>query len=216
MLETGWLNTITTGPGGGNTSLWGASLVRFGTGNSHLDFEFTPPNASGSSLGGSRVTGASDTAVVAKYELGYTSKALWGVNTQITLPTGGHAFTAGGAQYTANFNWGYALSSVFGASGTLGFNEFRALNASGASQSYFAFVPTLEMTAGLPGPSQLFAEYAYFSQAGIGLGSKNEFDFGFQHQLGPHALFDVEFGYTPTVLGGQQQHYIGAGLSLMN
>jgi hypothetical protein len=216
LLETGWVNTITTDPGGGNTSLWGASLVRFGTGNSHLDFEFAPPNAGNSSLGAARATGVSDIAIVAKYELGYTSKALWGVNAQITLPTGGHAFTAGGPQYTANFNWGYALNSEFGASGTLGFNELRAYGPSGASQSYFAFVPTLEITAALPEASQLFAEYAYFSQAGIGLGSKNEFDFGYEHQLGSHALFDVEFGYTPTILGGQQQHYIGAGLSLMN
>lgn len=195
---------------------WGASLVRFGTRNSHLDFEFTPPNANTSSLGEQRAAGPSDTALVAKYELGYTSKALWGVNTQITLPTGGHAFTAGGPQYTANFNWGYALSSVFGLSGTLGLNEFRAFAPSGASQPYFAFVPTLEMTAALPGSSQVFAEYAYFSQAGIGLGSKNELDFGFEHQLGSHALFDVEFGYTPTILGSQRQHYIGAGFSLMN
>jgi hypothetical protein len=216
LLETGWTNTITTGAGGGNMATWGASLVRFGTTNSHVDFEFTPPNASTSSLGGSRVTGVSDTAVVAKYELGYTSRSLWGVNGQITLPTGSRAFTAGGTQYTANFNWGSVLSSVFGVNGTVGLNEFRAYNAAGASQSYFAFVPTLEITAALPASSQLFAEYAFFSQAGIGLGGKSEFDFGYQHQVGSHALFDVEFGYTPTVLGGQQQHYIGAGLSLMN
>lgn len=216
VLETGWNNTITTGPGGGNTATWGSSLVRFGTNNSHLDFEFTPPNATSSTLGGTRTNGVSDTAVVAKYELGYTSRALWGVNAQITLPTGARAFTAGGTQYTANFNWGYALNSEFGVSGTLGFNELRAYGPSGVSQSYFAFVPTLEMTAAVPGSSQLFAEAAYFSQAGIGLGSKSEFDFGYQRQIGSHALVDVEFGYTPTTLGGQRQHYIGAGLSLMN
>jgi hypothetical protein len=175
-----------------------------------------PPNASTTSLGGSRVTGVTDTAFIAKYELGYTARALWGVNAQVTLPTGGSAFTAGGTQYTANFNWAYSLNSVFGVNGTVGFNEFRAYGPTGASQSYFALVPTLEMTAVIPGSSQVFAEYAYFSQCGIGLGSKHEFDFGYERQLGSHALFDVEFGYTPRVPGGQQQHYVGAGLSFMN
>ena len=216
VVETGYVNTVTTGPGGGNTSVWGASLVRFGTSDSHLDLEIAPPNVSYSSAGGSRVTGSSDMALIAKYEGGYNANALWGVNAQVTLPSGTPAFTAGGPQYTGNFNWGYTISPEFGASGTLGFNAFSGFTASGTQQGYFAFVPTLELTAAIPGSGQLFGEYAYFSQAGVGLGSKNEFDFGFQHQLGTHVLFDVEYGFTPTVLSGQQQHYLGAGLSFMN
>lgn len=216
LVETGYVNTVSTGAGGGNSSAWGASLLRFGTPDSHVDVEIAPPNASSSSAGGSRMSGWSDTGVVVKYEGGYNAKALWGLNAEVTLPTGSRAFTAGGMQYTENFNWGYALSPVFAADGTLGFNEFRGFNASGASQGYFAFVPTFELTASLPGSGQLFGEYAYFSQAGIGLPAKNEFDFGLQYQIGSQVVLDTEYGITPTVLGGERQHYLGAGFSFMN
>lgn len=216
MVETGYLNTVTTGAGGGNSSAWGASLLRFGTDDSHLDIEIAPPNRSYSSLGGTSANGWSDAGFIAKYEGGFNANALWGVNAQVTVPSGNRAFSAGGPQYTGNFNWGYTLSPEFGASGTLGFNALSGYNAAGTPQGYFAFIPTLELTAAIPGSGQLFAEYAYFSQAGVGLGSKNEFDFGLEHQLGAHALFDVEYGFTPTVLGGQRQHYLGAGLSFMN
>lgn len=216
LVETGYLNTVTTGTGGGNTTGWGPSLLRFGTWDSRVDFEIAPPNPSTTSAGVPRTSGWSDTGLVVKYEGGYNANALWGLNGQITLPTGSKAFTAGGPQYTGNFNWGYTLSSVFAASGTIGFNALRGYTASGVSQGYFAFIPTLELTAALPGSSQLFGEYAYFSQAGIGLGSKNEFDFGAQRQLGSHVLLDIEYGFTPTVLNGQQQHYFGTGISFMN
>ena len=142
---------------------------------------------------------------------------MYGVNGVFTVPTGKPAFSAGNAQFTGNFNWGYTVNSEFGLSGTLGFNALSAYNAGGQPQSYFAFIPTLEATAALPGgPSELFGEYAYFSQAGPNLGSKSYLDFGYIRDFGPHLQFDVEYGFSPTVINGQKQHYIGAGLSFMN
>ena len=127
------------------------------------------------------------------------------------------AFSAGNAQFTGDFNWGYTVNSEFGLSGTLGFNALSAYNAGGQPQSYFAFIPTLEATAALPGgPSELFGEYAYFSQTGPNLGGKSYLDFGYIRDFGPHLQFDVEYGFSPTVINGQKQHYIGAGLSFMN
>jgi hypothetical protein len=211
-VETGWLNTMTTGNSAAKTAMYGISLLRFGTDDPHLDLEVTPPNA----MRTSSVTGVSDTSIGAKYELGYDANAVWGVNAQLTLPTGSKAFTAGGPQYIANFNWGYTINSVMGLSGTVGMNEFSGVNAAGISESYFSFVPTLEGTATLPGSSELFAEYAYFSAAAPGAGAKTEADFGYIRDFGSHLQFDVEYGYTPTVVFGQQQHYVGAGLSFMN
>jgi len=152
-----------------------------------------------------------------KYELGYDAKALWGVSAVATVPSGARTFSAGNAQFTGNLNWGYSIDSEFGLAGTLGFNAFSAYNAAGVAQSYFAFAPTLEVTAALPGgPSQLAAEYSYFSSAGPGLGGKSWFDFVYQRDFGPHVQFDVEYGFSPTFIGGQKQHYVGAGLSFMN
>jgi len=216
-LENGYTNTVTTGPGGGNTATYPQSLIRIGTFDPHLDFEVGPVAENHSSVGGIAANGLSDLSIGAKYELGYTSNADWGVNAVVTIPTGATAFSAGNAQYTGNFNWGYTLNSEFSLSGTLGFNAFSAYNSAGHPQSFFAFTPTLEISAALPGgPSQLSAEYAYFSQAGPNLGSKSFVDFIYQRDFGPHVQFDVEYGFSPTVLNAQKQHYVGAGLSFMN
>ena len=219
VVENGWSNTVTTGPGGGNTAIAGQNDagIRFGTFDPHFDLEFTPPNYARSSVGGTVVSGSTDMAVGAKYELGYTSNALWGVAGFVTIPSGTSAFTAGNAQYTGDFNWAYTVNSVFGVNGTFAFNALSGINAGGQPQSYFAFIPSIEATAALPGgPSELFAEYAYFSQAGPNLGSKNVFDFGYIRDFGPHVQLDVEYGFSPTLINGQKQHYIGAGLSFMN
>ena len=211
-VETGWTNLVATGSNAGNSGSYGASLVRIGTGDSQVDLEITPPNFQRATS----ASGTSDSSIGAKVELGYSSRWLYGVNGLVAFPTGSKAFTAGAAQYTGNFNWAYTINSVFGVNGTLGLNQLRGTSSNGALQSYFAFVPSLEATASLPGPAQIFAEYAYFSQAGSGLGSKGTIDFGYLHDFGTHLQLDAEYGITPTTLFGQRQHYIGAGLSFMN
>ena len=215
-IEAGYNNTVTPGSGGGNTAAYGATLLRVGTGDPHLDFELTPPALEDSSLGAALVTGSSDLGIGAKYELGYTAKALWGINAEITVPSGTPAFSARLPQYIGNVNWGYALNSTFGVNGTLGLNWLGALGPSGAPQQYFAFIPTLEATAALPGPSQLFVEYAYFSSTGIGTGAKSLIDGGYVRDLGTHVQIDVEYGISPTLVPSQRQHYFGAGISFMN
>ena len=215
-VETGYINTTTAGPGGGSNANYPQALVRVGTVNPHFDLEFGLPSYETTSVGTPLVTGSSDVNLGAKYELGYNSKADWGVNGLITFPTGSHAFTAGGAQYTGSLNGAYTANSVLGFAGSLSFNALSGFNASGAPQSFFAFIPSLEATASLPGPSEFFGEYAYFSQAGIGLGGKSLFDFGYIRDLGSHLQLDVEYGVSPTLINGQTQHYIGGGLSFMN
>lgn len=216
-IENGYTNLVTTGPGGGNTASYPQSLIRIGTADPHIDVEVGPITENHSSVGGVFAAGLSDLAIGAKAELGYTSNAVWGVNAVVTIPTGATAFSAGNAQYTGNFNWGYTLNSEFSLSGTLGFNAFSAYTSPGVPQSYFAFAPTIELSAALPGgPSQISAEYAYFSKAGPTLGSKYFADFVYQRDFGQHVQFDVEYGFSPTLLLGQKQHYIGAGLSFMN
>jgi hypothetical protein len=216
-LENGYTNTTTTGAGGGSNANYPQSLLRIGTADPHLDFEFGLPSYETSSVGQPRVTGASDVSLATKYELGYSSNADWGVFGAITYPTGSKAFTGGNAQFTGDFDWGYTINSEFSLAGTFSFNALSGTNAAGAAQSYFAFIPSLELSAALPGgPSQISAEYAYFSAAGPGLGAKSLIDFTYQRDLGAHVQLDVEYGFSPTVINGQKQHYIGAGLSFMN
>jgi hypothetical protein len=216
-VETGYTNTTTTGAGGGSNANYPQALVRVGTADPHFDLEFGPPSYETTSVGSPTVTGSSDVNLGAKYELGYSSKADWGVNGVITFPTGSRAFSAGNAQFTGNLNAGYTLNSEFSLAGTLSFNALSAYNSAGAAQSYFAFVPSLELSAALPGgPSQISAEYAYFSAAGPNLGAKSLLDFVYQRDLGARLQFDAEYGFSPTSINGQKTNYVGAGLSFMN
>ena len=216
-VENGYTNTATTGLGGGSNAIYPQSLVRIGTADPHLDLEFGLPSYETSSVGQPTVTGSSDVSLATKYELGYSSNADWGLYGAITYPTGSRAFTAGNAQFTGDFDWGYTINSEFSLSGTLSFNALSAANSAGVAQSYFAFIPSLELTAGLPGgPSQISAEYAYYSAAGPGFRSKSLIDFVYQRDFGSHLQFDAEYGFSPTLVNGQKQHYVGAGLSFMN
>lgn len=216
-LENGYTNTTTSGSPGGSNAIYPQSLLRIGTADPHLDFEFGFPSYETSSVGQPTITGSSDVSLATKYELGYSANADWGVYGAISYPTGSKAFTAGNAQFTGDLNGGYTINSELSLAGTLSFNALSGTNAEGAAQSYFAFIPSLELTAALPGgPSQISAEYAYFSAAGPGLGEKSLIDFVYQRDFGAHLQFDAEYGFSPTLVNGQREHYVGAGLSFMN
>jgi hypothetical protein len=211
LVETGYTNTVTSGGNGTATANYPQALIRVGTKVPQLDIEIAPPSYERTS---GPVTGVSDSSFGAKYELGYTAKAVYGVNAVVTVPTGDAAFTAGGYSYTGNFNYGYTLSSVFSLFGTLGFNSFAAgFDSKHNLQRYSAFIPTLGVTASLPASSQVFAEAAYFSAAGFGLPSRWYYDFGYQKDLSSRVQVDAEYGFSPTSINGQTQHYLGAGIS---
>lgn len=214
-VENGYSNTTTTGAGGGSTINYPQSFVRVGVGP-HMEVSLSPPSFNRTTAGAALVSGSSDMNFGAKWELGYNSKASWGANVQLSAPTGTPGFTAGATQYTANINWSYSISSVWSASGTLGFNSLSALNNAEQYQYYSAFVPSIVFSASLPANSEAFAEYVYFSHAGPGLGGKSLIDFGYIHDWGSHVQFDVEYGFQPTMILGQKMHYFGAGVSFMN
>jgi hypothetical protein len=217
LVENGYTNTTTSGEGGGSNANYTQSILRIGTADPHLDFEFGFPSYETSSVGQPTVSGTSDVSLATKYELGFNSNADWGVYGAITYPTGSKAFTAGNAQFTGDLNGAYTINSELSLAGGLSFNALSGPNATGAAQSYFAFIPSLELSAALPGgPSQISAEYAYFSAVGPGLGGKSLIDFVYQRDFGGHLQFDAEYGFSPTVINGQKQHYIGAVLSFMN
>ncbi len=215
LLESGYSNTIATGAGGGYTATYPQAFLRIGISN-HAELAITPPSYNKASFDGTIISGSSDLNIGAKWELGYNERAVWGANVVISAPTGSSAFTAGHSEYTANANWAYTISPEFSAAGTMGFNSLSALNPSAQFQNFFAFIPTLEFTAALPGTSQLFAEYAFFSRVGPDLGGRSVLDFGYQKDFGEHVQFDVEYGVQPTAINGLQQHYFGAGLSFMS
>jgi len=216
LLETGYTNTTTTGRGGGYTASYPQALARFGSGDSQFEYDIVPPSANVVNFGGTRTSGTTDLGFGVKSELGYNARASWGANAFVTIPSGSPGFTAGAAQYTGNFNWSYTVNPTIGLSGTLGFNSLAGLNVNNQVKRFFSFIPSIIVSAYYPANSYFFAEYTYFSQAGVGLGGRSLFDYGFVHDVGPHLQLDIEAGVQPTTLNGQRLHYIGAGISFMN
>lgn len=215
LVENGYTNTIATGTGGGTSINYPQSLIRVGVGP-HMEINLSPPSFERSSVDGALFSGSSDMNFGAKWELGYDEKASWGAGFSISAPTGDPAFTAGATQYSGLLNWNYAISPVFGAAGTVSLNSLSAANAAGQFQYYSTVIPSVTFTATLPGPSQLFAEYVYYSHAGPNLGGKSLVDFGYVRDFGPHVQFDIEYFLQPTTINAQKQHAFGAGVSFMN
>jgi hypothetical protein len=210
LIESGYTNTVTSGPNGAATASYPQTLIRAGTVVPHLEVSVAPP----SEFRSGSTTGFSDIAFGAKYELGYGARWLYGVNAIVTEPAGSPAYTAGGSSYTGNFNWGYTINAEFGLAGTVGYSAFAAgLGPTGGLQRYGAFTPTLEATAALPGTAQAFAEAAYFSRAGYAQPSRWYYDFGVAKDMTKKVQLDVEYGFSPTSILGQTQHYVGGGVS---
>jgi hypothetical protein len=215
-LETGYTNTVTTGTGGAVTVAYPQAFVRVGINVRNVELDITPPSVERMSVPGGTVTGPADAAYGAKWEIGYTSKMLYSVNAVATVPTGARAFTAGGSSYTGNLNASYTLSPEFGLSATLGFQSLAASAPNFAVERTGVFIPSLVLTAAVPGSAQLFGEVANFSHAGVGLPARTLYDFGFQKQFGSHWQVDLETGFAPNPAAGQRLHYLGFGISYGN
>lgn len=214
LVESGYANVVSTGPAAGVAADYPQSVIRIGTFDPNFEFDIFAPNYTHSNA--SAPSGWGDFSIGTQFHLGQSGNAVWGGGAIVSIPTGNRAFTAGDAQYTADFNWVYNLGPVFGLFGTESVNALSAPNASGNAQSYFAFIPSTGVSAQLSPASVLYAEYNYFSQEGPDLGGKSLLDFGYEQALGPHVVLDVEYGFQPPDALGQKQHYFGAGLSFMN
>ncbi len=216
LLETGYTNAVTTGSAQGHTASFPQAFLRIGSADDRLEYEITPPSIVVTSAGGTIARGASDAGAGLKYVLGYSAKASCSANAAFTVPSGSPRFTAGAPQYAANFNWSYSVNSVLGIGGTLGFNSLFGPSSNGRSSRFFAFEPSFVASIALPKNSQFFAEYAYFSNSGTGVGDRTLIDYGLAHDFGSSLQVDIEVGVQPSTTSGQQQRYVGAGLSFMS
>jgi hypothetical protein len=214
LVESGYANVASTGSGAGVAANYPQAVIRIGTFDPKFEFDIFAPNYTHSNLGG--VKGWSDFAVGTQFNLGHNDKAVWGGGALVWIPTGDRAFSAGTVQFTGDFNWVYNLGPVFGLFGTESINALGNPGPSGSPQSYFAFIPSTGISAGLSASSVLYGEYTYFSQVSAAPGSKSAFDFGYEQGVGSHIVLDVEYGFSPPGPNGQKQHYVGAGLSFMN
>lgn len=206
LLETGYQNTRFGG--GGNVTQYPQALVRVGTRLRGLEFDLTLPNAQRTTVGGSVASGDTDVAAGIKFALGAGPKFSYGLQAQLSAPTGSPAFTASGTQTTYGVNFAYALSPGFSLASTLSYQSLTTGTA-----GYPSFVPSLVATGALSPSDALFAEIAQFTHAnGPASGTRTQYLIGADHDFGQRVQADVETALSPTADTGKYR-YVGVGLS---
>jgi len=206
LIETGYQNT--SADGGGNAVQYPQMLVRVGTQLPGLEAFIAVPTVQKISGGGATLSGVTDIAAGLKYVLGATPKFSYGVQGQISAPTGTNAFSANGTDAIGALNLGYALGSVFSLSSAL---QIQSLYANGTR--YTSFVPSLVLAAGLPQSTSLYGEIARFSNAiGASTPTRTQYILGVSHDIGQRLQLDLEGGYSPTTVTGKYR-YVGFGFS---
>jgi hypothetical protein len=211
LSENGYTNLTTSGSGAGNLVSYPQSAVRVGLGG-NLELDLLPPSYQALS-GHPATTGWSDTQVGIKYEFGYSSRWLYGVNTLLTINTGTPAFTSNGLGITANFNCAYTLSPAVGLFATFGYNALSAGTAA-APLRFQSFNPSAGISASLPQGFNVFAEGFGQSSTGPGLGGRFGYDGGFSKDVGSRLQLDVNY-FNYAAQFGAHAHSVGFGASYL-
>jgi hypothetical protein len=186
--------------------------LRLGLGHD-LEFDLNPESIARMS-GDPRVTGTTDSAIGAKYEFGYTSKLVYGLNALYTLPTGSAPFTGFGDGLLANLNAGFSASPALGLFATFGYNEQSAGTLTVPAR-YHNVQPSAGATLALPQNFTVFVEGFNQSSTGPGLGGRSGFDTGFQADAGSRLQLDFNYFDYFGVQNGAHLHSIGFGAAYL-
>jgi hypothetical protein len=190
LIETGYTNATTSGNGANNLVTYPQASLRVGLGH-NLEFDLNPTSIARLS-GQPVVTGTTDSAIGAKYEFGYTSKLVYGVNVLYTLSTGSAPFSGNGDGLLANLNAGLTLSPALSLFGTVGYNEQSAGTLSVPARVH-DFQPSLGASLSLPQSFDVFLEGFDQSSTAPGLGGRFGFDTGFQKDVGSRLQLDFNY-----------------------
>jgi hypothetical protein len=212
LVESGYTNATTSGNGANELVTYPQASLRVGLGN-NLEFDLDPESFARLS-GHPAIAGTTDSTIGAKYEFGYTSKMVYGVNALYTLSTGSTTFTGFGDGVLANLNAALALSPAVGLFATLGYNEQSAGTLTVPAR-YHDIQPSLGATLSLPENFDIFLEGFNQSSTGPGLGGRSGFDTGFQEDVGSRLQLDFNYFDYLGVQNGAHLHAIGFGAAYL-
>jgi hypothetical protein len=212
LIQTGYTNVTTSGRGANSALTYPQANLSVGLGK-NLEFDFVPESFARYS-GTPGASGSTDSAIGFKYELGYSRKAIVGVNVLYTLATGSAPFSGFGDGLLASANASYALSSALGLFASFGYNV-QSAGAPGIPARYHDFQPSLGTSLALPQDYTVFVEGFNQSSTAVGLGGRYAFDTGLQKDVGSRLQLDFNyFDYFGAQNGGRQ-HSLGFGASYL-
>jgi hypothetical protein len=212
LIETGYTNATTSGNGAGNLVTYPQASVRVGLGH-NLEVDLDPDSLARLS-GPPAINGTTDSAIGAKYEFGYTSNLVYGVNVLYTLATGSPPFTGNGNGILANLNAGLSLSPAFSLFATLGYNE-QSAGTPVVPARVHDVQPSLGATLSLPQSFDVFLEGYDQSATAPGLGGRFGYDTGFQKDVGSRLQLDFNYFDYLGVQNGAHLHSIGFGAAYL-
>ncbi len=212
LLETGSTVTSTGGGGGTTTALLPQANLRLGVAP-RLEIDLVPPSYERQS-GSPPATGTSDAFAGFKYQIGATSKMIYGVNVLSTLDTGSVDFSANGDGVLANVNAALSLSPAIGLFATFGYNA-QSGGTRPNPERYRGFDPALGATVAVPLGLTVFAEGFGASSTAPGGSGLYGFDTGLQKDIGPRVQLDVNLFEYPRLQTGAHQSSIGFGAAYL-
>jgi hypothetical protein len=212
LVESGYTNATTSGGGANELVTYPQANLRVGLGN-NFEFDLNPESVARLS-GKPVISGTTDSTIGAKYEFGYTSKMVYGVNALYTLPTGSTAFTGFGDGVLANLNAALALSPALGLFATFGYNEQSAGTLTVPAR-FHNIAPSLGASLALPQNFDVFLEGFNQSSTGPGLGGRSGFDTGFQKDVGSRVQLDFNYFDYFGVQNGARLRTIGFGAAYL-
>ena len=212
LIETGYTNTTTSGTGAAETVLYPQATLRVAAAR-NLEFDLAPSSierVSGSPV----VTGLTDTSLGAKYEIGYSSKVLYGVNVVYTTTSGSPATSDNGDGVLANLNGTLTLSPAVGLFATVGYNA-QSAGSRVAPARYHGIDPSLGASISLPLGFVAAVEGFGQSSTGPGLGGRYGVDGAIEHDVGSRLQLDVNYDAYPGVTNGAHLHAVGFGAAYL-
>ena len=187
--------------------------LRVGAGH-NVEFDVGPPSAAYQS-GNPRQVGITDGYIGFKYEIGYTSRFLYGVNAIYTLQSGNaNVFSTNGDGILANANAGFTVSPAISLFATVGYNAQNAGTVA-APARYHDVQPSFGASASLPQSVNVFLEGFDQSSTGPGLGGRFGYDTGFEKGVGSRLQLDFNYYNDLGVQQGVHQHSIGFGAAYL-
>jgi len=212
LIQTGYTNATTGGNGANSVVTYPQANLGVGLGK-NLEFDLAPESFARYS-GTPSASGATDSTIGFKYEFGYSSKAVAGVNAVYTLATGSAPFSGFGDGLLANVNASYALSPALGLFASFGYNV-QSAGAPGIPARYHDFQPSLGASLSLPQSYTVFLEGFNQSSSGVGLGGRSGFDTGFQKDIGSRLQLDANYFDYFGAQNGSRLHSLGFGASYL-
>ena len=212
LIESGYTNLTTSGTGANSAVTYPQGSLRVGVAR-NLEFDLDPASIERVS-GSPRSTGLTDTSLGLKYELGYTSKLIYGVNVLYTADSGSPATSANGDGVLANVNAALTLSPAIGVFSSVGYNA-QSAGTPGSPARYHGIDPSLGASVSLPASLAFALEGFGQSSTGPGLGGRYGADAALERDFGSRLQVDVNYYDYFGIQSGAHLHSIGFGAAYL-